>query len=48
MVTKHDGNFEKTAYESPDSQQSQLGKADYDVNAAVECRHQLQILIYDE
>lgn len=27
---------------------SQLGKADYDVNVAVEYRHQLQILIYDE
>ena len=28
MVTIHDGNLEKTACESPDSQQSQLGKAD--------------------
>ena len=27
---------------------SQLGKADYDVNVAVEYRHQLQTLIYDE
>lgn len=27
---------------------SKLGKADYDVNVAVEYRHQLQILIYDE
>ena len=27
---------------------SQLGKADYDVNVAVEYRHQRQILIYDE
>lgn len=27
---------------------SQLGKADYDVNVAMEYRHQLQILIYDE
>ena len=27
---------------------SQLGKADYDVNVAVQYRHQLQILIYDE
>ena len=48
MVTKHDGNFEKTACESPDSQQLQLGNADYDVNIAVQYRHQLQILIYDE
>ena len=48
MVTIHDGNLEKTACESPDSQQSQLGKADYDVNVAVEYRHQLQILICDE
>ena len=48
MVTKHDGNFEKTACESPDSQQLQLGNADYDVNVAVQYRHQLQILIYDE
>ena len=27
---------------------SQLGKADCDVNVAVEYRHQLQILIHDE
>ena len=48
MVTKHDGNFEKTACESLDSQQLQLGNADYDVNVAVQYSHQLQILIYDE
>ena len=31
MVTIDDGNFEETVTQSPDSQQSQLGKADYDV-----------------